>query len=350
MHKGKSQYKCNTVSKTMETNPTYPIDLITLYLAGEAGGDDLVFLEAWLKAGPGNRKIFEDYRRSWLEMEKVGMDDFLDTGKEWDKIEERLFTKEVPEKGKIVPLSFRKVLKFAAILLLLVIPSVFVIRYLIHPGQNKMNATLSIKEGKLPDGTSVTLNKGTTLEYPSSFRGNRRNVRLNGEAYFDVKHDDTKPFIITSQNVKVEVLGTSFYVNTNAASNSMEVILNSGSVAIYFDDHKEKCLFLSPGEKAEINPGEERMNKDINTNPNYMSWMTQRFIYNNDPLIKIVSDLNKVYHTNLHITTPAISNCLVTVTFDHQTVESILHVLQATLDLTISNHGTRTDISGNKCN
>ena len=334
----------------METNPTYPIDLITLYLAGEAGGDDLVFLEAWLKADPGNRKIFEDYRRSWLEMEKVRMDSFLDTGKAWNELQEKIFPKEVQEAGKIVPVSFRKVLRFAALLLLLVIPSVFLIRYFAHPVQNQMDASLSIKEGKLPDGTSVTLNKGTTLEYPASFKGNKRNVRLKGEAYFEVKHDDTKPFIITSQNVKVEVLGTSFYVNTTAANNSMEVILNSGSVAIYFDDHKEKGLFLSPGEKAEINPGEERMNKDVNTNPNYMSWMTQRFIYNNDPLAKIVADLNKVYHTNLYITTPAISNCLVTVTFDHQTVESILHVLQATLDLTIIKDGTRTDISGNKCN
>ncbi len=70
-HKGKSLNKCNNVSKTMETDHTYPIDLITLYLAGEAGGDDLVFLEAWLKADPGHRKIFEDYRNAWFEMEQV---------------------------------------------------------------------------------------------------------------------------------------------------------------------------------------------------------------------------------------------------------------------------------------
>jgi transmembrane sensor len=334
----------------METDQTYPIDLITLYLAGEAGGDDLVFLEAWLKADPGHRKIFEEYRRSWLEMEKARIDSVLDTGKEWNELQEKLFRKEVPETGKIVHFSFRKVLRIAAIILLLVIPSVFVIRYFTHPGQYQMDANLSIKEGKLPDGTSVTLNKGTTLEYPSSFKGNKRNVKLNGEAYFEVKHDNSKPFIVTSHNVKVEVLGTSFYVNTNGVNNTIEVILNSGSVAIYFDDHKENGLFLSPGEKAEINPVQEKMGKDINTDPNYMSWMTQRFTYNNEPLNIVIADLNKVYHANLHIATPAISNCIITATFDHQSVQSILHVLQATLDLNISNHGTWTDISGKKCN
>ena len=92
------------------------------------------------------------------------------------------------------------------------------------------------------------------------------------------------------------------------------------------------------------------MEKDINTDQNYRSWMTQRFIYNNTPLVTIVADLNKVYHANLRIATPVISYCLVTATFDHQSPESILHVLQATLDLNISTHGAWTDISGNKCN
>jgi ferric-dicitrate binding protein FerR (iron transport regulator) len=354
----------------METNPTYPIDLITLYLAGEAGSDDLVFLEAWLKANPGNRKIFEDYRRTWIEIERVRMDSALDTGKEWNKLEKKIQADktrgtrhEAQEKGfihaliddeqqttsRFLHVQYRQVMRIAAIILIIVIPSFFIFRNLTRPEQKQLNATLSIKEGKLPDGTSVTLNKGAILEYPSSFKKNKRNVKLNGEAWFEVRHDDAKPFIVTSHNVRVEVLGTSFYVNTNAANNTMEVILNSGSVAIYFDDHKENSLFLSPGEKAEIIPGQEKMVKDINTDQNYRAWMTQRFIFNNTPLVTIVADLNKVYHANLRIATP-VSYCLVTATFDHQSVESILHVLQATLDLTISTHRTWTDISGNKCN
>ena len=354
----------------METDPTYPIDLITLYLAGEAGSDDLVFLEAWLKADPGHRKVFDDYRRTWIEMERIRMDSALDTGKEWNELEAKIGANKAPgtrhqaigtglihaltgneqqTSNRFLHVQYRQVMRIAAIILIIVIPSVFIFRYFTRPKQKQLDASLSIKEGKLPDGTSVTLNKGALLEYPSSFNKHKRNVKLNGEAWFEVRHDNEKPFIITSRNVRVEVLGTSFYVNTNAADNTMEVILNSGSVAIYFDDHKENRLFLSPGEKAEIIPGQEKMEKDINTDPNYRSWMTQRFIYANTPLVTIIADLNKVYHANLRIT-PAISYCLVTATFDHQSVESILHVLQATLDLTISTHGTWTDISGNKCN
>jgi transmembrane sensor len=354
----------------METDPTYSIDLITRYLAGEASGDDLVFLEAWLKADPGHRQIFDDYRRIWFGMEQARMDATVDPDKEWNELEGRIgaekaignrqeaieknFVRAVTgngqeQTGRFIPMYYRQILRIAAIILVIVIPSFFVFRYFNHTEQKQMEASLTIKEGKLPDGTSVTLNKGTTLEYPSSFKGNKRNVKLNGEAWFEVKHDNAKPFIITSHNVRVEVLGTSFYVNTNAANNTIEVILNSGSVAIYFDDRKEKSIFLTPGEKAKIIPGQEKMEKDINTDQNYRAWMTQRFIYNNTPLVTILADLNKVYHTNLRIATPAISYCLVTATFDHQSVESILHVIQATLDLSISTHGSWTDISGNKC-
>lgn len=332
----------------MEKDPTYPIDLITTYLAGEAGADDLVFLESWLKADPGNRKIFEEHRKIWLGMEKTRLDAAVDTDKEWIELQAQVSRKQ--EAHRIITLSYRQIIRIAAIVLLLAVPSFFILRYFSHPELKQFQATLTIQEGTLPDGTSVTLNKGASLQYPASFRGNKRNVNLSGEAWFEVKHDDNKPFIITSKNVMVEVLGTSFYINTNAASNTMEVILNSGSVAVYFDGKPENRLLLSPGEKAEILPGEEKMAKDINTDQNYNAWMTQRFIYNNTPLITIVGDLNKVYHANLRIVTPSANYCLVTATFDHQSLESILHVLQATLDLNITVNGSMTDISGKKCN
>ena len=78
--------------------------------------------------------------------------------------------------------------------------------------------------------------------------------------------------------------------------------------------------------------------------------MTRHFTYNSEPLVNIVAGLNKVYHSDLRITTPGISYCLVTATFDHQSLESVLQVLQATLDLHIMNHGTWIEISGKKCN
>ena len=254
----------------METNSTYPIELITSYLAGEATGDDLIFLEAWLKADPGNVKIFEEFRKTWLELEGTKLDGLMDIDKEWKAMQFKLDAvegagnRERSNKGLVIRyLVVGRVWRIAAVILVLLIPSFFILRSITKPVQQQLEANLTITNGTLPDGTSVTLNKGAVLEYPSSFRGNKRSVRLRGEAWFEVKHDNAKPFIILSGNVKVEVLGTTFSVNTKAADNKMEVILNSGSLAVYFDDRETNRIILSPGEKAEINPEEGKMVKDI---------------------------------------------------------------------------------------
>ncbi|MCX6245075.1 MAG: FecR domain-containing protein [Bacteroidetes bacterium] len=354
----------------MENQSTYHIDLITRYLAGEASGDDLIFLAEWLKADPEHQKIFDDYRKVWLQMEQARVEDSVDVDMAWKEMEARITehearstehesrklnvpnpTSHIPDTGSTRLLTrYQQVLRLAAVILLLAVPSFLIYRYLIRTETRQLTAAETILEGKLPDGSAVTLNSGATLEYTSSFKGDKRNVKLNGEAWFEVKHDDHRPFIITRDKVRVEVLGTTFYVNTNAENGKMEVILNSGSVAVYYDDRPGEKIFLAPGEKAEVSLDQPKIEKDINTDQNYRSWMTKRFIYNHEPLAKVVADLNKVYRANLKISTPAVSNCLITATFDNQSVESILNVIRATLDLKVTNHGSWTELSGAACN
>jgi transmembrane sensor len=356
----------------METNPTYQIDLITRYLAGEATGDDLLFLAEWLKADPGHRKAFEEYRRLWMKMEQVRMEDTMDVDAAWKEVETRITdhgtrytehearetSSQHPEttygirhtKNRFFVGRYHQLLRLAAVILLFAVPSYLAYRYLSRPEQKQLTATRTILEGKLPDGTAVTLNTGATLEFPASFRKSDRKVKLSGEAWFEVKHENARPFIILRDKIRVEVLGTTFYVNTDAGNGRMEVILNSGSVAVYYEDQPGERIILAPGEKASISLDLPHIEKDVNTDQNYRAWMTKRFIYNHAPLETIIADLNKVYHSNLKIMTPAVSRCLVTATFDNQTVESILHVLGATLDLHITSHGSWTEITGNRCN
>ena len=104
----------------METDPTYPIDLITCYLAGEASGDDLVFLEAWLKADPGNRKVFEDYRRIWFSMEQARLENSLELNTAWKEMEEIMNEKPASQIPHLTfQIHYRQVFRIAAILLFL---------------------------------------------------------------------------------------------------------------------------------------------------------------------------------------------------------------------------------------
>ena len=100
----------------------------------------------------------------------------------------------------------------------------------------------------LPDGTKVWLNNASTLKYPVDFRGDRRQVELSGEAYFEVAKSAGKPFIVKIRNADIEVLGTSFNVSSYEDEKFQKTTLVDGKVRVSapYDN-----LILAPGEQAE---------------------------------------------------------------------------------------------------
>jgi transmembrane sensor len=353
----------------MKNNSTYYIDLITSYFSNESTQSDAEILAEWLSRDPENLKIFKEYQKAWEIIEKTRIEQ-LNVDTAWQKLEGKILEiEEIPivqqqsvpsfgQRGKnfryqfidrTFPVRYQRLLRMAAVILIIAIPTFLVFRHLIKPEQNKLNAVAGILESKLADGTSVTLNSGSILEYPSRFTGSQRNVILAGEAWFEVAHDKTKPFIISNGKVRIEVLGTSFYVNTKNSTGNMEVILSSGKVAIYYDDQPSVQVQLEPGEKAEIMNEKEKISKSSNDDDNFLSWKTKIFVFNDDPMGKIIQALNKVYHSNIKFSKSEISNCRITATFDNQSLESILNVLKSTVNLTIIKNGSEIEISGDGC-
>jgi ferric-dicitrate binding protein FerR (iron transport regulator) len=354
----------------MEDNSTYYIDLITRYFSNETTGNENEILAGWLKTDPENLKLFREYQKTWEIFAKAKIDQ-IDVEEAWGKLDEKISelkgspdlilqrTIETRVHGKnfrhifvnrTLHLHYQRALKIAAVFVLILVPSFLFIRYLLQPESRQLNASTGIIESRLPDGTSVTLNTGSLLEYPSRFSGSKREVILTGEAWFEVAHDRTKPFIISNGKVRIEVLGTSFYVNTINPGDNIEVILSSGKVAIYYNDRPSEQALLAPGDKAEVMKDQEMISKSSNDNENFLSWKTKIFVFNDDPLSDIVRDLNKVYHANLKITNHSAASCRITATFNNQSLESILNVLKSTVNITIRNNGTEIEISGNGCN
>jgi transmembrane sensor len=342
----------------MKTDPTYPVDLITSYFAGEATPDDLTFLAGWLKADPKHREFFESHRKIWANLEKVKIESQVDLDKEWNDVKQKTdlsspaerWNKLKPEGQEENRFFTRSTVRLAALFLLFLIPMFLLYMYMGRPETKILTAESGLIEGTLPDGTSFTLNKGGVIEYPEVFKSLKREVKLTGEAWFEVEHDNSKPFIISSGNVRVEVMGTSFYVNTRKPDGNMEVILATGKVALYYDDQATEMVILAPGEKADINVKGHDIIRETNDDPNFLSWKTHRLIFDNDPLVEVVGMLNRVYHARIRITDPVLANCRLTATFDNQTLESVLNVVAATLDLKISRNDTWTEISGKGCN
>jgi transmembrane sensor len=113
----------------------------------------------------------------------------------------------------------------------------------------------------LPDGTRVWLNQNTLIEYPTEFAENERSVKLTGEAFFEVKRDVSRPFVITSGAIKTTVLGTSFNISSYA-NKEPEVNVRTGKVKV---ESNKDVVFLVRGDKAIYNKAAAKIEKQKTT-------------------------------------------------------------------------------------
>jgi ferric-dicitrate binding protein FerR (iron transport regulator) len=160
---------------------------------------------------------------------------------------------------------------------------------------------LSTPRGKtfevvLGDGSKIWLNADSRLEYPSCFVGDRRVVKLYGEAYFQISKDEKRPFIVETDGLQTIVLGTEFNVRNYKKENS-HVTLIEGSVKVN-NTANEYSVVLSPGENARVmEDGSLGVQKvDVDT---YIYWRDGYFYFDNRTLAEIMQDIGRWYNVNV---------------------------------------------------
>ena len=155
--------------------------------------------------------------------------------------------------------------------------------------------TIEVQEGKsfaveLPDGSRVWLHPGSKIIFPERFVGDLREVKLSGEAYFQVKHDTAHPFIVRAGKIETTVLGTEFDV-TSYENQPATVTLVSGSVAVTAGGHQRR---ICPGTQALLN-GDRRIEvKSVNTEK-YTNWRDGYFYFDNISLREILTEIGRNY-------------------------------------------------------
>jgi len=171
--------------------------------------------------------------------------------------------------------------------------------------------TLIIPYGKrskinLSDGTIVWLNSGSKLVYPVVFKGDRRELYLEGEAIFDVAHDKKHPFIVMSKEQEIKVLGTVFGVTSYPEEGVINTVLKSGSVQIsYHNDpelhHYSDKIKITPGTKATYNKETKGIvSEKVNVN-NYFSWREGFLIFKNNDLHYVMNRIARYYNLRVDI-------------------------------------------------
>ncbi len=148
----------------------------------------------------------------------------------------------------------------------------------------------------LQDGTEVNLNSGSTLEFPSRFTGDSREVRLRGEALFHVAEREGKPFIVTAGEIRVRVLGTLFNLKSYEEEMEVKATLLKGSVAFEAGEH---TVVIQPGEQAIFDKAAKQTNlHQVNTEP-FVAWTRHLFYFDQTSLEDIMHSLNRWYDLDI---------------------------------------------------
>lgn len=159
------------------------------------------------------------------------------------------------------------------------------------------------KTVKLPDGTKVRLNYGSKLIFPSEFGHSSREVTLSGEAFFEVKHNPDKPFIITTKDVQTIVLGTSFNINAYSDEDEIQVMVVTGKVRVQngVDPEKLEDVMLLPYEMVSLHKVTGRVVKERYDPSEYLAWKEWKLIFRKATFDEVIDKLEKWYGVEIQI-------------------------------------------------
>ncbi len=184
---------------------------------------------------------------------------------------------------------------------------------------------------RLPDGTMAHLNAGTILSYQEPFGVDIRKVHLEGEAFFDVIRDESKPFIIETMDLEIRVLGTSFNVNAYAGDSRHSVAVKSGKVEVA-DSGSQNAIQLNPLEVTVFSEGEGLVRSKI-TNPLVVfGWVEKKMIFDNRSLEEVFKKISKWYGVQIEINIDLGKDKLYTANYDNPTLTEVMDVLAFVYD------------------
>lgn len=214
----------------------------------------------------------------------------------------------------------------------------------------RVNLTLS-------DGTSVVLNSSSTIRYPSRFDGSKREVELEGEAFFSVVPHEDKPFLVYTNRADVRVLGTRFNVNAYADVDGVEVVVENGAVAVASDSlTKQVDPALKNGEEVILKKGEYTIVREgagptspVNVSLDlYTGWINGDLIFEATPLDRVIKRLGRYYNRDFEIADSSLLDRELTVSFKKESLSRVLEVLSVALDVTHEQKGSLIYLESNK--
>lgn len=321
--------------------------LIVKYLQGEATQAEQKMVEDYIARSEKNRQLYESYRGLLFLTQKKKVEYNEDLA--WEKVKNRILSNE--EKSTINGVLMnhqpnRRVLKYissaaaAVIVLLIGVVSLMQTR---DVKINTLATALNVSEpGLLPDGSIVVLNTNTILNFPEKFEKDVREVSIFGEAFFEVKPDPAKPFIINASGLNIKVLGTSFNVEAYPGKDYVKVTVNTGKVLVYPSNTPEgmeelEGKSLTAGEVATYSQKSGVLFKSVNDDLNVLSWKTGVLAFKETRLTEVFKAFEQKYQKQFVFDDSTLLDQRLTARFEKQSLDDALETLSLIFNLKFEN-------------
>lgn len=321
--------------------------IIANFLSGTQTDQQARDLKEWLGKSEEHRFQFEHLQKYWKERTKEQKLITHDATKSklWNEfLDSRT---EKPDK-KNWDIIIRKAWKVAAVILLLLIPAIL---FYYHIDKTKANTEIAlshqvIKQNpsgqksqiQLSDGSKVWLNAESSLSFCENFSDSIREVKLVGEAFFEVNHDASRPFIVRTEDISVSVLGTQFNISAYSDDEDISVSLVQGSVKVNFDNgHPEDTILLEPGfgigySKVTHDTNEFSLLEDEFLYNRKTAWKNGSLVFDGQDFKSFVKDISRWYGVNVTVTGEPSSDWRIRGAFENEYLTNILNAISFNKD------------------
>lgn len=320
----------------------------------EASESDIHLLEEWIAMDEKNEQYLNQIRNTWnsVEVEKE-LDDLAiqnDYYQIISRIEHKSFIKRYFLGNRLINIAAVFILGIASAWIFLEYTS-------LSPEAIKAINTIETPRGSratiiLPDSSIVLLNAESRLTYPQQFSSEGRSVFLEGEAFFEIEKDVSKPFLVKTPDITVKVFGTSFNVKSYPDENTTETTLVEGSISIIKNPtngresgtelkmepnqrlvlYKEERKIIQANQTKRIEnvppiKAKSVLSKSVDTQQ-FTAWKDGRLKIDSEPMEKLVVTLERRYDVKVHFVDEEIKQIRYTGTFENETIEQVMAALK----------------------
>ena len=288
-------------------------------------------LANWVKEEE-NAALHQQVEENWQASKNILPPITIDTQKDYAGFKQRMQAEKkrgVSKEAVIKPINRqRRFLMMAAAIALPLAAAI----WLFLPGQETPMQFAQTESGatkviNLEDGTVITLNENSTIQYPGSFGAEGRKVLLNGEAFFDVSSDPARPFEVQMDRANVKVLGTKFNIRNRANETTITVNVEEGKVQ-FSNTETRKGVLLTKGEEGLLEKNNNQITEKVVDHKNASAWKTKTLTYKNTPLQTVIEDLEKVFNTKVTISNEAMQSCRITARFADASPQAVLDYVE----------------------